>query len=92
MHEHVNCHHNFKYCSKCDVVFCNSCRLQWEKPCNKSHWNNNWTFCGAAGGAVNYLPNSTGPKNNIFGTGTGVSVSPTISGDGIVVSATHESH
>lgn len=31
MHEHVNCQHTFKYCSKCDVVFCKSCEREWEK-------------------------------------------------------------
>ena len=36
MHEHpvpasVNCEHEFKYCKKCDVVYCEKCKGEWVK-------------------------------------------------------------
>ena len=30
MHEHKTCEHkNIKYCSKCDVVYCEDCKKEW---------------------------------------------------------------
>jgi hypothetical protein len=29
MHEHIECDHNLKYCSKCDVVYCTKCSKEW---------------------------------------------------------------
>lgn len=31
MHEHNECEHEFKYCSKCDVVYCTKCNKEWTK-------------------------------------------------------------
>ena len=43
MHEHNHCQHTFKYCSKCDAVFCKSCSREWKVPCQYSHWNTSVT-------------------------------------------------
>ena len=29
MHEHNECEHSLKYCSKCDVVYCTKCKREW---------------------------------------------------------------
>lgn len=29
MHEHNDCDHDLKYCSKCDVVYCTKCLREW---------------------------------------------------------------
>lgn len=39
MHEHKTCEHkNLKYCSKCDVVYCEDCKKEWGS-CSSS-----WTY------------------------------------------------
>lgn len=33
MHEHIepkDCEHEFKYCKKCDVVYCDKCQKEWK--------------------------------------------------------------
>jgi len=31
MHEHIQCkHNNLKYCSICDVVYCEDCKKEWK--------------------------------------------------------------
>lgn len=42
MHEHKECEHpKLKHCAKCDVVYCNSCKKEWQR-------NLSWTYtnCG----------------------------------------------
>ena len=29
MHEHKQCKHNLKYCSICDIVYCEDCKKEW---------------------------------------------------------------
>ena len=29
MHDHDECDHKFKYCEKCDVVYCTKCEREW---------------------------------------------------------------
>ncbi len=29
MHDHNECEHEFKYCSKCDTVYCEKCGKEW---------------------------------------------------------------
>ena len=29
MHEHQECQHEFKYCAKCDTVYCEKCQKEW---------------------------------------------------------------
>ncbi len=29
MHEHKECEHELKYCSKCNVVYCEICNKEW---------------------------------------------------------------
>lgn len=29
MHEHIYHGHKFKYCERCDVVYCESCKKEW---------------------------------------------------------------
>jgi hypothetical protein len=29
MHEHYECEHEIKYCSKCDVCYCTKCHKEW---------------------------------------------------------------
>ncbi len=33
MHEHVDlsCDHVLKFCKKCDIVYCEKCRLEWKR-------------------------------------------------------------
>lgn len=31
MHEHKECQHELKYCTKCDVVYCDKCNKEWVK-------------------------------------------------------------
>jgi hypothetical protein len=30
MHEHKECEHELKYCSKCDKVYCELCKKEWQ--------------------------------------------------------------
>lgn len=39
MHEHNECEHNLKYCSKCNVVYCTKCKREWG-----GHQHNYWPY------------------------------------------------
>lgn len=61
MHEHDSCEHTLKFCSKCDTVWCEKCRMEWGK-----HWQN-WQYwpyypytVGTGGATTPYNPNTTG--------------------------------
>lgn len=45
MHQHEECEHELKYCSKCDVVYCEKCGKEW----------NSYTM--TVGGTWYYPPN-----------------------------------
>lgn len=40
MHDHKECEHELKYCSKCDTVYCEICCKEWRTPFNYSVWYN----------------------------------------------------
>ncbi len=42
MHEHNECEHNLKYCSKCDVVYCTKCKREWGG--HSHYWWPYWTW------------------------------------------------
>lgn len=44
MHEHKECEHELKFCSKCNVVYCELCNSEWRKPVTYSTWYNNQTI------------------------------------------------
>ena len=31
MHEHSDCKHELKHCQKCEVVFCDLCKVEWAR-------------------------------------------------------------
>lgn len=37
---HCHCEHKLKFCSHCDLVYCEKCSAEWKKP------TNNWTYGG----------------------------------------------
>lgn len=41
MHNHEHCHHNFKFCSSCDLVYCKSCDKEWQRKYNYSFTTTN---------------------------------------------------
>lgn len=51
MHEHSTCEHEFRYCTKCDVVFCEKCGSEWYS--SKNRWH------------VTYGNSSTYPTTNV---------------------------
>ena len=30
MHKHTECEHELKFCSKCDIVYCEICKTEWK--------------------------------------------------------------
>ena len=38
MHTHCTCEHQLKYCSHCDIVYCEKCGKEWKVPAT------NWTY------------------------------------------------
>ncbi len=46
MHEHKECEHEHKYCSKCDVVYCEKCGKEWKYQPVIWHYNGTYTTDG----------------------------------------------
>lgn len=55
MHDHTPCIHKFKFCEKCDEVYCDKCKTEWTR---KTVWASAGTITCTQGGT------------NICGTGT----------------------
>jgi hypothetical protein len=57
---HCHCDHELKFCSHCDLVYCEKCTAEWKKPT----YNNTWTYgtgltlCGNGGGDTTINPNT----------------------------------
>jgi hypothetical protein len=47
MHNHEECNHELKHCSKCDVVFCEKCKKEWKvySPSSQTWGSSGVAFC-----------------------------------------------
>lgn len=46
MHNHIKqtpCNHKFKFCSECDVVYCDQCHEEWKKETVNVPWTTTTT-------------------------------------------------